>query len=329
MTPRHRFLLGSVLVSVLWLVVIGLLLRLAPKMAPIQRGSAREFWKYACSVGLERDVVPSGGFVYGPRDGWYFYERRHMHGSDLFRVPQAEVEDLLDWALQQVRESPEEDDRIRDAQWGAAEWDCLNLEGQAEIEQLLRAIQAARLQRWKTAHPDKFPDLYHYTQMAEFQFKERYQRSRWYWATVAFEGLSLCGLVLFALWPLLRGQGWLAWALHLGAVPFLLMLPLYLGYAVASYSSAGPSGGVLYPWVYMHLTGSLFGRADYLVIPYLPQVLEPLSPQGGSAMVLSWRSAPGPFTTLAVGGALATAIFALHWWVTKSRSKLAGPASNA
>jgi hypothetical protein len=323
MSPRHRFLLGAVLVSFLWLVVVGLLIRLTPKMAPFRPGSARQFWKYACGVDFDDVAAPSGGFVHGPRDGWYFYERPHMHGSDLYRVPQPDVEALLDWALQQVKECPEED-RIRDAQWGVAEWDCLNLEGPAEVRQLVQAIQAARLQRWKTDHPDEFPALYNYRQMSEFQCNQRYQRSRWYWATVAFEGFYLCGLVLFALWPLLRNQGRLAWALHLGALPFLVMLPLYLGYAVASYSSAGPSGGVLYPRIYMHLTGSLFGRADYLVIPYLPQILEPLSQPGGSAMVLSWRSAPGPFTTLTIGVILAAAVFALPWGWTWLQTRAAG-----
>src|SRR5262249_29883949 len=93
------------------------------------------------------------------------------------------------------------------------------------------------------------PDLLASTRQYELEVVLCCLRTRWYWATLLFEWLFLSGLVLFAAWPWVRGQGWRGWAIRAGLLPMLFMLPVYLGYATTSYTSAGPSGGILYPWL--------------------------------------------------------------------------------
>jgi hypothetical protein len=88
------------------------------------------------------------------------------------------------------------------------------------------------------------------------------------------------------------------------------MLPVYLGYSVAAYSSAG-GGGVLYPSLLAHTPGSMYGKVEFEWLPYVPPLLEPLSLPGGGALSLSWRSMPGPLTTLTIGAGIATVLVAL------------------
>src|SRR5207249_389065 len=130
---------------------------------------------------------------------------------------------------------------------------------------------------------------YYYELASDGDFRFRWVRARWYWAAVAFEGLYLGGLVLFFFWPLLRDQGRLAWACRVGALLFLLMLPVYLGYASNAYSSDGPKGGIVYPWLIVHLRGNWFPALDRNILFYTPPLLESLSPLPGPMVSSSWR----------------------------------------
>src|SRR5262249_33700931 len=178
--------------------------------------------------------------------------------------------------------------------------------------ELVRGEQLkAATQRLAEVTKESTEKWHRYFQDREESVAERWDRSGRYGAAVVFEAVYLGLLSLFLCWPLLRGQGRIAWAVHLGLTPFLFMLPAYLGYAIMSFSSAGPSGGIAYPWLLLHVPGSWLASADRQLFLAFPKVLEPLSPPLGPPMALSWRSMPGPATAPAAGGLLPRLAFRL------------------
>jgi len=92
----------------------------------------------------------------------------------------------------------------------------------------------------------------------------------------------------------------------------LFMLPVYLGYAAYSFTSAGPTGGVLYPWLLMNVSGGSCNEFDREILAYTPRILEPLSAPIGMPMALSGRGMPGPTTTIIVGLLIALLVFVGH-----------------
>jgi len=140
----------------------------------------------------------------------------------------------------------------------------------------------------------------------------RWERNKWYWANISFEWLFLSGLVLFAMWPLLWRKSSLRWAVHLGLIPMLFMLPTYLGYARYTFSSTGPTGGVLYPWLLMNSAGGSCNDFDRWMLTHIPQILEPMSAPIGMPMALSWRGMPGPTTMAIAGLVIAVIVFSGH-----------------
>jgi hypothetical protein len=295
--PRNHRRFGWVVVSLLSLVVAGRLAWLAPDNTPARRGNSAAFWYCACSVNLEDSANLRNGCARGPRDGWYYYENTHFHGTDLYRVPAEEVVADFDRARAALEAGKENNDLKPYVRAGYENWQKRPEDQQGGVEGLLLELNKARLNHWKETTPEVYDAELYYA----FSFEERWVRGRWYWATVLFEWLFLSSLVLFALWPWVRGQGWRGWALHLGLLPLLFMLPVYFGYATMSFTSAGPSGGVLYPWLLIELPRGSCNALDRAILMHLPPILEPLSPTTGPAMVLSGRGMPGPTNMVLTG----------------------------
>ena len=82
--------------------------------------------------------------------------------------------------------------------------------------------------------------------------------------------------------------------MHLGLVPILLLLPWYLGYVPWVFTSAFPSGGILYPWLVIHFRGFPWTEVDSFILRHSPKILEPLSQSSGPPLALSGRGAFGP-----------------------------------
>lgn len=177
---------------------------------------------------------------------------------------------------------------------------------------MLAYIRTSLLKRHQTENPGQYLEQYAYNKQIEADFEQRWQRVKWFWATILFEWLFLSGLVVFALLPWPRRHGWQSWAMRWAAVPLIFMLPVYLGYATFSFTSAGPSGGILYPYLVSFLRGCSSNTLDRELIRYVPQVLEPLSPGIGDWMALSGRGIPGPTEMLLFGILAALIIFAIH-----------------
>src|SRR5438067_304339 len=115
---------------------------------------------------------------------------------------------------------------------------------------------------------------------------ERWERVRRYDWSASGEFVYLSALVVFAAWPWLRNGRPLRWAVHLGLVPVLLFLPYWLGYAGFTFTSAGPSGGVLYPWLIVWFGRLPWTALDTAIVSRLPPVLEPYSQTPGPMLSL-------------------------------------------
>ena len=152
-------------------------------------------------------------------------------------------------------------------------------------------------------------------------FYERWHRAKWYWANLFFEWVFLSGLVLLLLWPVLNRVGAARWAAHYAAAPILFMLPVYLGYATFTFTSAGPSGGVLYPFLISRIHGGTFTRFDEQILPFVPQILEPLSTPIGPPMALTGMGMPGPVTMVSAGLLLGIIVFIVRL-VQRMRSRV-------
>lgn len=304
---RISTIIGWAFVFLMSLLSAFALAGLAPQMAPIKRGTSEQLWEQAFHFEPKGVALLGHGHIYKPREGWFLYDIQHWHGSDLYRVPGAEVEANLGDLQQKLREEKENPDIHEHALAGFEKWsNCPDITRQ-NADGLVDDIRDAYLQSKKDD-----PGIYSMVELEAWITDLRWARSKWYWASIVFEWLFLSGLVLFAAWPLLRGKGWIRWAIHFALLPLLFMLPVYLGYATYSFTSAGPSGGVLYPWLLRISHGGKCNELDREILSYTPKLLEPLSAPIGMPMVISGMGMPGPTTVVIMGLVIAVLVFAIH-----------------
>ena len=96
------------------------------------------------------------------------------------------------------------------------------------------------------------------------------------------------------------------------------MMPAYLGYAWLSFSSRGPCGGTLYPWLIFGLRHSAeCNDFDRQILVHTPKILEPLSaeipiPLMGNMNDIIWSAMPGPTTMVIAGLVIALLVFSVH-----------------
>lgn len=151
-------------------------------------------------------------------------------------------------------------------------------------------------------------------ELDSFLFERRLQQAKWYWANIVFEFLFLSGLVWFAGWPAVQHKRPWSWALHLGLTPIFFMLPVYLGYATFTFTSRGPSGGVLYPWLIQFFPRASLTQADRIILERLPQILEPLSQGIGIPIALTGLGFPSPTVVVKFSIIVAVVAFFIAWW---------------
>ncbi len=311
-TDRKRptsILLGwSVVVVVSLLSAVGIA-RLAPRMAPIRQGNSEAFWRIAAGVNLSGATDAGwGGEAYFVDDTWAAYDSAHMHGSEIYRVLRSDVSADFDAVVSLLRQSVEngEDAPVLQA---FIKWrdNGEKLDGGAALlEQIKRERNRIVI--------EQDADLFAYRVASEQQFWQRWQRANWYWANMVFEWMFLTGITIFGLWPAIRCLSPWRWAVHVACLPLLFLLPVYLGYAIFSFTSAGPSGGILYPYL-LPFCRLPFSRSrsmtavDRWVLERIPQILEPLSTPIGSPMSLSGMGMPGPTYAIVVGVIAGTLVF--------------------
>jgi hypothetical protein len=293
------------LAAVLGLVLLmgAELLKMAPVMAPVRDGEAATFWLHACriDVGARRAEVRGGS--YQPRDGWFLYYVQGFHGQFLYRVSSAEALALFPAVVRKLQGAPP-GALDADVEVGLREW--LRADpGRTDAALLLAKLREARLARLQQTHPE----LHDYVLAEEDDFGKRWERAGRYAWNLVFEFVFLAGLILFAAWPWLRGGGPTRWAIHLGLLPLLFFLPFWLGYARLTFTSAGPSGGVLYPWLLSPFRGLGWTALDTAIVRRLPQVLEPLSQTPGPMLSLSGFGAVGPVAATVMSIVLGGLVF--------------------
>lgn len=302
MKPRVAAIWIGVALSIA--VVYGLAM-LRSRMTPVRTGTSDAFWAHACGVDLTGTAsTNSSGHVHVVSNVCY-YESQHMHGSVLYSVPMAEVESSLARAVQLMQQRSQPSEEPHDEIAALAAWQA-RPEVEQTLESLMSDLRQARVARLAKQSPSSIEAMGVY----DYLFERRLQQAKWYWANHVFEFIWLVGLIWLALWPLIRSSPPWRWSVHLAPLPLLLMLPVYLGYAIFTFTSAGPSGGVLYPWIVAVAgSGGTFTTLDQQIVERLPQVLEPLSQPIGSPMALTGRGLTGPSAALVTGlvlGAVAT-----------------------
>lgn len=295
------------LVSLATAIALALL---APRMAPVRPGSTAIFWKVASGVDLAGhgpDTTLGLRMAYVVDSDWVAYEMGHLHGSELFSVPQADAADQFAAVVEQLAMDVQQgEENVYTV--GFAKWQAL-AKPSRDLKSLVASMNQAKRERIAARDIELLASWV----AQEQQFLQRWNRARWYWANIAFEWLFFSGLALFAVCPLMRRRSSAyRWAFHEGLLPLLFMSPVYLGYATYSFTSAGPRGGIVYPFLLMFAPRGYCNAADRWILAHLPQLLEPLSTPIGSWIALTGRGMPGPTVVIITSVAVAAVTFSIH-----------------
>jgi hypothetical protein len=287
----------------------------AAARSPVRPGDAATFWALACRE--TGSAAPSGG-CYAPRDGWFIYYVQHAHGQALFRVPEADALVAFPAVVERLAAAPPGSVHV-DVETGFQLW-LKEDAARADAKRLLASIHQARLARTKATEP-----ILHAAYLEdEPAFAERWKRVRHYHWNVVAEFLFLTGLIVFGFWPWLRNAGPWAWAWHWGLLPMLFLSPLFLGYCQLTFSSAGSSGGALYPWLLL-LLPTCWTSLDPSILRLLPQPLAQFSQSPGPMLSWSRVGGVGPVAALVAGLLLGVVAFVLRCGrVSKEQASISG-----
>jgi len=304
MTNSTKHFIAALVIS----VPVVAILMLVKMMAPVKEGKASDFWYQACGVDIGSADHDSIGGVYQPHGDWYIYYQLGMDEEFLFRVPRAQAVTAFPEVVRKIKLSALRTNALPMVVGrAAAVLDRYPPVAGLTPERFLSLIHGERLQDLR----NKDPSLYDYEVQIEQAFEARWNQIRHYWMNVVFESAYFGGLILFVFWPWLRKRGGWAWAIHLGSLPVLLMLPYYCGYATWTLTGVGPSGGILYPWVVFWFRDfPIWTGADQWSLENIPKFLLPLSQDPGPMLAISVRGALGPVTALAIGAGIAICISA-------------------
>lgn len=298
-----------------WAVVLGVVLLIgvalalvAPLSAPVVDGSSAEFWTCACGVDVGPEPIERRGEVFPPQDGYYLYWSTYLdalllHGCRLRRVRASEIRADFPKVMRQLDPStlPAE----------CQEWLRTADPGTVSADAFLAALRRARLNESEYREDDL---------AEERSVRHRWSRSKRYWLNIVFEFIHLSALVLFIAWPWLHRRPWWRQAVHLGLLPPLLFLPFFLGYCRLAATSAGPVGGVLYPFLIGPFGQLPCGSFDYAILEKIPLLLEPLSQPLGPVTSISGGPI-GPTAVIAIGLALAVITAAAHFALAAFRRR--------
>ena len=286
------------------LPIVAAVLCTAGQMAPVSEGTSAEFWRHATGVGLAENAKAGGsmGGVYLPRDGWFIYYDQGYDGQFLYRVPRAEAAADYPEVIRRLEAPASPDNQPLRPRLARDVIQHNRAAVEHDPEAFLVLLHEAHLRHWR----EERPESYQYVLSEEVRFTERWACVGRYWLNILFECAFFSGLLLFAFWPWLRRLRAWRWAVHLGLLPLLLLVPYYLGYAGWTFTSMGPSGGVLYPWVIVWFRGvPPWTPLDQWAIEALPKVLEPLSQPLGPWLSGSGGQPLGLVAALIAGGLIA------------------------
>lgn len=283
------------------LLVAGVLAMARP-MFPLNRGTSAEFWRHAAGIDPNPEEQHRIAFaaIHPPRDGVCIYGVQGFHEESLYTVPSDEAFADFPEVIKRLDAIPDSDNHT------ALAHDVLRRH-RAEVENDPVAFLAFVHQAWLDKLKSTRPGVYDYVVKEEKEFDVRWACIGRYWVNVLFECAFFVGLLLFAAWPWLRNLRPWRWALHLGLVPAIFILPFFLGYAEWTFTSRGPSGGILYPWVIVWFRGLLpWTHLDQWLLEHMPKRLAPISQPLGP-----WISVSGGRPLGLVAAGVAGAIIAI------------------
>jgi hypothetical protein len=230
------------------------------------------------------------GGVYPPRDGWCIYYHQGFHGQFIYGVRVSDADRLLP----EVRRRALSDTPFL----SAAERDLLT--SNANIDQLVKvriaAVDAEDSRSSADGAKYRSPEL--------DAFEIRWTRINRYWLNILFEAVFLNGWLLLLASPFIRrsSPSW-SKAIAAGLAFPMLFVPYFLGYCPWTFTSAGPTGGALYPWMISLVRGGSWGMTsvDSLLIKGSGFPLEPLSQVPGSMMSVSGMGGVAPTFAVVIG----------------------------
>jgi hypothetical protein len=268
---------------------------------PIRDGDPASFWKAA-----------SFNQTYKTDDDWFIYYKQGFHGQFLYRVPRAEALAEFPEAVKRLEQTPP--DKLlpseRDLLQRWQQEDPTRTDGE-------RFLRVAEDSSWNWVRENA--EALQRAQQRQDNFADRYERIQRYWLNVLCESLYFSFLITFAMWPWLWGKSAIWWSIPIGAMPFLLFLPYYLGYATYCFTSAGPVGGVLYPHVLVPFRNSPlpWTQADIWVVQNMPHPLVGLTQTTGPMLSLSGGGGAGPLGAITLGAFLGVCIVAIKVMIPK------------
>jgi hypothetical protein len=289
-----RPLLKLVVVGVMLVILGGAIAWPHRASVPIRLGTAKGYW--AAAVGVrEKNILggPSWCLAH-PIDGWFLYTADHMHGSYFYRVAESEV--LADFPKSVEQLGGDGKVVLEWAGAGFRTWEKADPQ-RADARLLLRHLRAARLDWWIRKYQE---DLAFQTER-DFHLGVAWQRMGLFPLVQLAEWAYLSALIVFAAWPWLRNRGRWTWTIHVALLPPLLLLPYYLGYCEWNYTSAGPGGGVVYPFLLDAFRWLPRTAVDTVMIRHVPQVLAPLTGPLGPMMPVSGGRSVGPLAAVCLG----------------------------
>jgi hypothetical protein len=250
-------------------------------------------------------------------NGYCIYFDQQYHGQIVYRVPtESATADLP--AVANVLDKRGEEEWPQDVKQGFLAWKHI-APPDNDVPHLLAEMRNVRLERLYREDRSR----YEWYLDDEAKFEQRWERSQRFWLTVLFEFAWITGVIIFTAYPWLKRLGRLAWSVHLGLLPVLLMLPYYLGYAPFALKYIFPNGGVLYPDFIMWANGLPWTQRDTTLMTYVPSIFEPLCQPIGP-LTGCGGSGGGPIAVAIVSLVIGSSVFAiasLFQWLRPCRKE--------
>jgi hypothetical protein len=315
MRERPSGIRRKVIVSAVVLAAIVASVLLAARLNPLVReGNSADFWYAACGVCLDGNYMfRRGGSMkaYPARDGWLVYQPTGYIDSPapVYRIREEEAFKDFPDVVHHLKRA-DLGDYFRNLDLSRWQENGPDASQPRIFLQEVRSARLASLKQLSTASSQR-----HLAQ--ERDVDEYWQRAHnWRPVLVVLEIIYFTALAVFLLWPWWRSAGCLWWCVHLGWLPWLFLLPYWLGYAPMTFSPAANSEeGVLYPALLSSLPRLDWNEVDSLLLLPIPRPLLSLPGNPGPLFPCPCQNGYGPVAALFWSTALCAAVL-LGWGVT-------------
>ncbi len=288
------------------LMIAGGIAWLYPRMKPVHEGTPEGLWWLVLQLAEDRGDHSYAGSVYAPRDGWFVYTIQSFHDEHIYRVDDCAVRASFPGVLARLEDAVRTGVCKEHVAAGYTAWrDAIDVD-HCDPAALVAHVRAAEFADLAARDTQK----YGHELWSEQWFEKRWECWERYRLNGVLEFAFLVGLMFFAVGPWTRLVGTWALPVRCGLLPFLFLLPFCLGYATWTFTSRGPSGGILYPWLIapFNQLHDWFIKEEWVLIECFPRWLLSVSQPHGAFLSISGRGYPGPLTVIMLGlafGALA------------------------